>query len=157
MAPLGGRPCMVPGEYNPPSLTPSLLQVIPCILAALFAHPKTNHWFMFRVRGIIGAGGIALGCTIMLKRVLCLWMPLGIRTLDNNSDIQYNPDSHHSIKSSSEAFSLHERHSVASPPRAQVMWAFCVYLESVSVLPQLRMMQKAKVRSHPNGNSRGEF
>ena len=25
------------------------------------------------------------------------------------------------------------------------MWAFCVYLESVSVLPQLRMMQKAKV------------
>ena len=29
------------------------------------------------------------------------------------------------------------------PP--QVMWAFCVYLESVSVLPQLRMMQKAKV------------
>lgn len=25
------------------------------------------------------------------------------------------------------------------------MWAFCVYLEAVSVLPQLRMMQKAKV------------
>ena len=33
-----------------------------------------------------------------------------------------------------------------SPVRAlQVMWAFCVYLEAVSVLPQLRMMQKAKV------------
>ncbi len=28
----------------------------------------------------------------------------------------------------------------------QVMWAFCVYVESVSVLPQLRMMQKAKAR-----------
>lgn len=27
----------------------------------------------------------------------------------------------------------------------RIMWAFCVYLESVSVLPQLRMMQKAKV------------
>ncbi|GAB4822734.1 hypothetical protein N2152v2_009780 [Parachlorella kessleri] len=27
----------------------------------------------------------------------------------------------------------------------RVMWAFCVYLEAVSVLPQLRMMQKAKV------------
>jgi ER lumen protein retaining receptor len=27
----------------------------------------------------------------------------------------------------------------------QVLWAFCVYLEAVSVLPQLRMMQKAKV------------
>ena len=27
------------------------------------------------------------------------------------------------------------------------MWAFCVYLESVSVFPQLRMMQKAKVRA----------
>ncbi|KAK2077889.1 hypothetical protein QBZ16_003757 [Prototheca wickerhamii] len=27
----------------------------------------------------------------------------------------------------------------------RLMWAFCVYLEAVSVLPQLRMMQKAKV------------
>ena len=27
----------------------------------------------------------------------------------------------------------------------QVMWAVCVYVEAVSVLPQLRMMQKAKV------------
>lgn len=27
----------------------------------------------------------------------------------------------------------------------QVMWALCVYLEAVSVLPQLRMMQNAKV------------
>ncbi|KAI3433349.1 hypothetical protein D9Q98_003167 [Chlorella vulgaris] len=27
----------------------------------------------------------------------------------------------------------------------RVLWAFCVYLEAVSVLPQLRMMQKAKV------------
>lgn len=27
----------------------------------------------------------------------------------------------------------------------QILWAFCVYLEAVSVLPQLRMMQKAKV------------
>lgn len=26
-----------------------------------------------------------------------------------------------------------------------MLWSFCVYLESVSVLPQLRMMQKAKV------------
>ena len=25
------------------------------------------------------------------------------------------------------------------------MWAFCVYVEAVSVLPQLRMMQNAKV------------
>ncbi|GAX80905.1 hypothetical protein CEUSTIGMA_g8340.t1 [Chlamydomonas eustigma] len=46
----------------------------PCLLVAFFAHPKTNHWFVFRL-----------------------------------------------------------------------MWAFCVYLEAVSVLPQLRMMQKAKV------------
>jgi hypothetical protein len=28
----------------------------------------------------------------------------------------------------------------------QVLWALCVYVEAVSVLPQLRMMQKAKVR-----------
>lgn len=27
----------------------------------------------------------------------------------------------------------------------QIMWAVCVYIEAVSVLPQLRMMQKAKV------------
>lgn len=27
----------------------------------------------------------------------------------------------------------------------QIMWAVCVYLEAVSVLPQLRMMQKSKV------------
>ena len=27
----------------------------------------------------------------------------------------------------------------------RILWAFCVYLEAVSVLPQLRMMQKAKV------------
>lgn len=27
----------------------------------------------------------------------------------------------------------------------RILWAFCVYLESVSVLPQLRMMQNAKV------------
>lgn len=31
------------------------------------------------------------------------------------------------------------------PPPFQALWAFCVYLEAVSVLPQLRMMQKAKV------------
>jgi hypothetical protein len=31
------------------------------------------------------------------------------------------------------------------PPTPQILWAFCVYLEAVSVLPQLRMMQKAKV------------
>ncbi|KAG1652979.1 hypothetical protein FOA52_013782 [Chlamydomonas sp. UWO 241] len=48
--------------------------VAPCLLLAFFAHPRTSHWYFFRV-----------------------------------------------------------------------MWAFCVYLESVSVLPQLRMMQKAKV------------
>ena len=28
---------------------------------------------------------------------------------------------------------------------AQILWALCVYVEAVSVLPQLRMMQKAKV------------
>ena len=27
----------------------------------------------------------------------------------------------------------------------RVLWAFCVYLEAVSVLPQLVMMQKGKV------------
>lgn len=47
---------------------------VPCLVIALFVHPKTNHWFMFRV-----------------------------------------------------------------------MWAVCVYMEAVSVFPQLRMMQKAKV------------
>ena len=31
----------------------------------------------------------------------------------------------------------------------QVLWALCVYVEAVSVLPQLRMMQKAKVRGPP--------
>ena len=30
-------------------------------------------------------------------------------------------------------------------PPSQVLWALCVYVEAVSVLPQLRMMQKAKV------------
>jgi len=28
----------------------------------------------------------------------------------------------------------------------QALWSFCVYLEAVSVLPQLRMIQKSKVR-----------
>ena len=28
--------------------------------------------------------------------------------------------------------------------RMQVLWAVCVYIEAVSVLPQLRMMQNAK-------------
>jgi hypothetical protein len=27
-----------------------------------------------------------------------------------------------------------------------VLWALCVYVEAVSVLPQLRMMQNAKAR-----------
>ena len=27
----------------------------------------------------------------------------------------------------------------------QIMWATCVYVEAISVLPQLRMMQNAKV------------
>ena len=31
----------------------------------------------------------------------------------------------------------------------QVMWATCVYIEAVSVLPQLRMMQNAKVGPGP--------
>ena len=29
---------------------------------------------------------------------------------------------------------------------SQGLWSFCVYLEAVSVLPQLRMIQKSKVR-----------
>lgn len=32
----------------------------------------------------------------------------------------------------------------------QVLWALCVYVEAVSVLPQLRMMQKAKVGQQPS-------
>lgn len=28
----------------------------------------------------------------------------------------------------------------------RISWAFCVYLEAVSVLPQLRMMQNTKVK-----------
>ncbi|EOX93846.1 ER lumen protein retaining receptor family protein isoform 2 [Theobroma cacao] len=32
---------------------------------------------------------------------------------------------------------------------SQVLWAFCVYLEAVSVLPQLRMMQNAKKMIEP--------
>ncbi|GAA0143854.1 hypothetical protein Leryth_017922 [Lithospermum erythrorhizon] len=31
------------------------------------------------------------------------------------------------------------------PLFGRILWAFCVYMESVSVLPQLRMMQKAKM------------
>jgi hypothetical protein len=31
----------------------------------------------------------------------------------------------------------------------RVLWALCVYVEAVSVLPQLRMMQKAKVTLDP--------
>jgi len=34
-------------------------------------------------------------------------------------------------------------------PDAQVLWALCVYVEAVSVLPQLRMMQNAKARPRP--------
>lgn len=34
-------------------------------------------------------------------------------------------------------------HASAGVP--QIMWAACVYIEAVSVLPQLRMMQNAKV------------
>jgi len=37
------------------------------------------------------------------------------------------------------------RRSVTTISPAQIMWALCVYLEAVSVLPQLRMMQGAKV------------
>ena len=29
----------------------------------------------------------------------------------------------------------------------RISWAFCVYLEAVSVLPQLRLMQNTKVNS----------
>ncbi|KAF3796011.1 putative ER lumen protein-retaining receptor [Nymphaea thermarum] len=35
----------------------------------------------------------------------------------------------------------HTRHSILY----RIIWAFCVYLESVSVLPQLRLMQNAKM------------
>lgn len=38
----------------------------------------------------------------------------------------------------------------------RVLWAFCVYLEAVSVLPQLRMMQRAKVGSGPGPAFPGE-
>jgi ER lumen protein retaining receptor len=31
----------------------------------------------------------------------------------------------------------------------RVLWALCVYVEAVSVLPQLRMMQKAQVSLPP--------
>lgn len=30
----------------------------------------------------------------------------------------------------------------------RILWAFCVYLEAISVLPQLRMIQNAKVLSN---------
>ena len=32
----------------------------------------------------------------------------------------------------------------------RILWAFCVYLEAVSVLPQLRVMQNTKVRGRRN-------
>ncbi len=38
-----------------------------------------------------------------------------------------------------------EQMAITSSDCLQVMWAFCVYVEAVSVLPQLRMMQNAKV------------
>ncbi len=30
----------------------------------------------------------------------------------------------------------------------RILWAFCVYLEAVSVLPQLRVMQNSRVCAH---------
>ncbi|GAA0152003.1 membrane trafficking regulatory protein [Lithospermum erythrorhizon] len=41
------------------------------------------------------------------------------------------------------AFLVHP--DVEYPLVARIFWAFCVYMESVAVLPQLRMMQKAKI------------
>ncbi|KAL4368938.1 hypothetical protein GQ457_05G003970 [Hibiscus cannabinus] len=43
------------------------------------------------------------------------------------------------------ALLIHPRASMWSTSISQVLWAFCVYLEAVSVMPQLRMMQNAKM------------
>lgn len=33
-----------------------MLQAVPCLLLAFFAHPTTSHWFPYRVRNCCGAG-----------------------------------------------------------------------------------------------------
>ncbi|GMI98637.1 hypothetical protein like AT3G25160 [Hibiscus trionum] len=43
------------------------------------------------------------------------------------------------------ALLIHPHASYLSTHISQILWAFCVYLEAVSVMPQLRMMQNAKM------------
>ena len=47
----------------------------------------------------------------------------------------------------------HARGARALSCCAQVLWALCVYLEAISVLPQLRLMQKAKARRRGAGRA----
>jgi hypothetical protein len=108
-----------------------LLVVGPCLAIALVAHPKTRHAFAFRVRASAAPRAHTLARSLARR--------LGPRAPGPGPAQAPAPPQPRAAS----PISPHSR--TRAPALAQVLWAFCVYLEAVSVLPQLRMMQKAKV------------
>ena len=107
-------------------VTNPLVVVVPCLLMAVVAHPSTRHFIVFRVRA-------AAGCR---RRWPAAWAAA------EGSGEAPAAARRRCLRAAAAAAVLADALSVPPP---QILWAFCVYLEAVSVLPQLRMMQKAKV------------
>ena len=129
-----------------------LLQVVPCAVLATFAHPFTSHLLVFRV------GGGSSTWQQQQQQV----QPAGATARDQCGALQRSrrqPLAACSMASCVVPSTWRQaRWAVFSQVRvpaclslclpaclSQILWAVCVYMEAVSVLPQLRMMQNSKV------------
>ena len=119
------------------------LQAAPCLVMALIAHPSTTHTFVLKVRASRCSAG-------------CAWLVGGRGQAAAQRRAKSEVQTGAELRGQRKEMQALERTAGISwlmLTRAaltvfQVLWAFCVYLEAVSVLPQLRMMQKAKVSMH---------
>ena len=105
-------------------------QAVPCLIIAGIAHPRTHHPLPLRVPSLVLAFPLPVSPFSTIQR------PALIQT-------KWRAAAVHSNTNGLQGMSPVQPSSVLRP---QILWALCVYVEAVSVLPQLRMMQKAKVR-----------
>ena len=109
--------------------------MIPCAVLAAVAHPGTNHPLVFRVRPSPSQPPAASPAFTPI---------IAMHVMYKGWDTYNRMSSSKAAQLSGARCRLgnRKRHPLLRwLPLPQIMWALCVYLEAVSVLPQLRMMQ----------------
>lgn len=109
-------------------------------MLAVVAHPYTTHWILFRVSEA-GAGKGAGVCCVWAVPFTNRAEPARCCASRGGLDLQQRS------KPALPAFPTLKNLTSSAPTRKtrnQILWAACVYLEAVSVWPQLRMMQKSQ-------------